>query len=258
VTQALLRGAARLAQEPFPGPRPIAFGIFGTVVRDGRGRLKYRSRRHNLRTTSGGDWQAPLMAAGAANATYDTGTAAATTATTVTLPTSGAPGGTGVWNGRIISLANRWGVVLSNTNVSPPVITIDGWHDPLNPSSIASTPAAGVYNILPGQAPIMYLALTADAGAPAAGDTTLTAELAANGFTRSYFTTYAHTGGTAAVSVAKTFTCTGGSTTINKEGVFIAANGAAGGDVMAFESAEPSPPTLISGDTLAQTVAINY
>jgi hypothetical protein len=258
VTKALLRGAARVSRTPFPGPRPITFGIFSTVVRDGRGRLKYRSRRHNLRTTAGGDWQATVLATGSVNSTYDTGTAAATTATTVTLPTSGAPGGTGVWNGRIISLANRWGVILSNTNASPPVLTIDGWHTPTAPGTIGSTPAAGVYNILPGQASIMYLALTADATAPAAGDTALATELAANGFTRAFFTTYSHTGGTAAVALANTFTCTGGSTTINKEGVFIAANGASGGDVMPFESAEPSPPTLISGDTLAQTVTINY
>jgi hypothetical protein len=130
------------------------------------------------------------MAAGAANATYDTGTAAATTATTVTLPTSGAPGGTGVWNGRIISLANRWGVVPQQHQRQPARSHHRRLAYPLNPSSIASTPAAGVYNILPGQAPIMYLALTADATAPAAGDTALATELAANGFTRAFFTTY--------------------------------------------------------------------
>ena len=259
MTKALLKVAARISHEPFPGPRPIAFGIFASTHRDGRGRLKYRShRRHNLRTTAGGDWQALLMATGNVNATYDTGTAAASTATTVTLPTSGAPGGTGVWNGRIVSMGGAWGVIISNTNANPPVLTIDLWHSPTNPANTASTPSAGVYNILPAQASIMYLALTADATAPAAGDTTLTSELSTNGFARAYFTSYSHTGGTAAVALAKTFTCTGGSTTINKEAVFIAQNGSGGGDVMPFESAEPSPPTLISGDTLAQTVTINY
>lgn len=231
--------------------------IFCTTVRDHRGLLKYRSRRHNLRTTAGIDWQALAMGGGAANATYDTGTAASDTATTVTLPTSGAPGGTGVWNGRIFIMGGAWGVVISNTNASPPVITIDYWHDPLVPANTKATPAAGVYVIAPGNAPINWLALTADAVAPAIGDTSLASELAVNGFSRAAGT-YAHTGGTASFSVAKTFTCTGGSTTINKEGAFIAQNGAAGGDVMPFESAEPSPPTLIAADTLAQTVTVNF
>lgn len=253
MTKALLRQAARVHQGPFPGPRPSSFSIFATVVRDGRGRLKYRSRRHNLRTTIGGDWQAALMGGGIANATYATGTAAAVTATTVTLPTSGAPGGTAVWNGQIIVMGGVWAVINSNTNASPPVLTLDGWHTPGAPGTIAGTPAAGVYVIVQGQAPIQYLALTADAVAPAIGDTTLASELAANGFTRA-FGTYSHTASTAAFALAKTFTCTGGSTTINKEAVFLGA----AASTMPFESAEPSPPTLISGDTLAQTVTINY
>jgi hypothetical protein len=249
----VIKAAAKLHRLPFPGPRPISFSVFHSTVRDYRGRIRYRSRRHNLRTTVGGDWQGALMGGGIADATYGTGTAAATTATTVTLPTSGAPGSTTKWNGQTIVIGNRFGIVNSNTNANPPVITIDGWHDPLSPGTIASTPAAGVYVLVQGQSPIQYLALTADAGAPAAGDTALTAELAANGFTRA-FGTYSHTGGTAAFSLAKTFTCTGGSTTINKEAVFLGV----AASTMPFESAEPSPPTLISGDTLAQTVTVNY
>lgn len=248
--------AVALARSPFPSPtpRPRAVAIFFTTHRDGRGRVRYRSKfRHNLRTTAGIDWQSPAMGGGLVNATYAAGTAASDTATTVTLATSGAPGGTGVWNGQIIVMANRYGVILSNTNASPPVLTIDGWHDATAPGTIASTPAAGAYVIVQGQSPIQYLALTADAVAPNAADTTLTAELAANGFTRA-FGTYSHTGGVASFSLAKTFTCTGGSTTINKEAVFLGVTGSA----MPFESAEPSPPTLISGDTLTQTVTVSY
>jgi hypothetical protein len=194
------------------------------------------------------------MGGGLANATYQTGTAASDTATTVTLPTSGAPGGTGVWNGSIIIMGGVYGVILSNTNASPPVLTIDRWNTPGAPGGgAAGTPAAGVYVIVAGAAPIQWLALTADAVAPAIGDTTLASELTTNGFARA-FGTYSHTLSTAAFALAKTFTCTGGSTTINKEAAFLGQNGS----FMPFESAEPSPPTLISADTLAQTVTVNY
>lgn len=243
----------RLAKNRSPRP-PASVGIFSSVVRDGKGRIRHRSPfRHNLRTTVGIDWQSAAMGGGLADATYGTGTAAAVTATTVTLPTSGSPGSTTKWNGQIIILGGAWGVILSNTNANPPVITIDEWHDPLAWGTVKTTPGTGVYVLVPGQCPIMWLALTADSAAPAAGDTTLATELAANGFSRA-FGTYSHTGGTASFSLAKTFTCSGGSTTINKEAVFLGQNGS----TMPFESAEPSPPTLISGDTLAQTVTVSY
>lgn len=227
--------------------------IFYTKVRNPWDELLHDSGfRHNLRTTVGIDWQSALMGGGVANSTYATGTAAAVTATTVTLPTSGAPGSTTLWNGQIIVMGGMYGVILSNTNASPPVLTIDGWHTPGTPGTIGATPAAGVYVIVQGQSPLQYLALTADSVAPAVGDTTLTSELAVNGFTRA-FGTYAHTGGATSFTLSKTFSCTGGSTTINKEAVFLGVTGS----TMPFESAEPSPPTLISGDSLAQTVTIN-
>ena len=47
----------------------------------------------------------------------------------------------------------------------------------------------------------------------------------------------------------------GGIIAVTKEAVFGACNTTAGG-VMPFESAEPNPPTLVSGDTLTQTVTI--
>jgi hypothetical protein len=239
-------------------PKPRSVSIFRSVVRDGvDGCVKHDSGpRHNLRTTAGIDWQALAMGGGPVNSTYDTGTAASVTATTVTLPTSGAPGSTSVWNGRIIAMGGAWGVIVSNTNASPPVLTIDKWHSPTNPANTATTPSAGVYVIIPGNAPIQYLALTSDATTAVVGDTTLASELATSGFSRAYGT-YAHTGGTATFTLSNTFTASG-SATINKEGVFVASAGSGGGDVMPFESAEPSPPSLVSGDQLTQTVSITY
>ncbi len=180
-------------------PRGVAF--FSSVVRDGHGRVRHSSLyRHNLRTTAGIDWQALVMGGGTVNATYDTGTAASVTATTLTLPTSGTPGGTGVWNGRIVVMGGAWAVILSNTNANPPVLTLDLWHSPTNPANTATTPSAGTYVILPGNAPIQYLALTADSAAAAAGDTSLASELTTNGFARAYGT-YSHTGGVASFNV---------------------------------------------------------
>ena len=97
-----------------------------------------------------------------------------------------------------------------------------------------------------------WLALTADATAPAVGDTTLASEITTNGFARAAGT-YAHTGGSNTFTISHTFTATG-TQTINKEGVFNASSVG----TLGFESAEPSPPTLVSGDTLAQTVTITF
>lgn len=74
-----------------------------------------------------------------------------------------------------------------------------------------------------------------------------------DGFTRA-LAVFAHTAAATTYTLVNTFTASG-TRTINKEAVFGAATLTAGG-VMPFESAEPNPPTLVSGDTLAQTVTI--
>lgn len=53
-----------------------------------------------------------------------------------------------------------------------------------------------------------YIALTNTAITPAAGDTTLSGEIAVNGLSRAQGT-YAHTGGTTTTTIDKTFTATG-------------------------------------------------
>jgi hypothetical protein len=103
------------------------------------------------------------------------------------------------------------------------------------------------------QRPADYIALTTDATAPAAGDTTLASELTANGLQRQQ-ATYAHTTGAATYTLSKTFTSTDPTArTINKIAVF---NAAAAG-TMVFETLLPSPPTLVSGDTLTITETVN-
>ncbi len=94
-----------------------------------------------------------------------------------------------------------------------------------------------------------YIAVTEDATAPAAGDTTLTTELAVEGFARAQ-ATYAHTDGTAVVTLTKTFTMSGGtSRTIRNAGLFNAATVG----TMAYKTAVPSPPTMVSGDAMSAT-----
>jgi hypothetical protein len=76
-----------------------------------------------------------------------------------------------------------------------------------------------------------YLALTANATAPSAGDTTLTAEIATGGggLIRAQ-ATYAHTGGASTYTLTKTFTANGSDSlpvTVAKVGVFNASSSGA-------------------------------
>lgn len=233
---------------------------FLTQVHDKKGTLKHQSFRHNLTTdtasgyTNRRDWQSKAMGQNDTDADY-VGAATATTATTLT--NSGASFTTSgqALAGRMVVASSDagstvFGVIVSNTATA---LTVDQWY---NPGTLATgtTPAStSDYCVLPGQFPAIYLAVTENATAPAATDTTLTSELTTDGFTRA-IGTYAHTAAATTYTLQKVFTATG-TRTINKEAVFGAVNTTAGG-VMPFESAEPNPPTLVSGDTLTQTVTV--
>jgi len=111
----------------------------------------------------------------------------------------------------------------------------------------AST-GTGVY------APARFIAVTENATAPADGDTALAGELSAGGFIRAT-AAYAHTNGASTYTLTITFTSSDASArTIQKVGVFNAATTG----TMVFETAVPSPPTLVSGDqlTITETVTI--
>lgn len=102
--------------------------------------------------------------------------------------------------------------------------------------------------------PADYIALTENAVAPADADTALAGELTAGGLGRA-IATYAHTAGASTYTLTKTFTSSDATArTINKAGVFNASSGG----TMVFETAVPSPPTLVSGDqlTITETVTI--
>lgn len=236
---------------------------FLTEVRDKHGKLKFSSYRHNLTTdtasgyTNRRDWQAKAMGQNDTDVDY---AAAATSVTATSLTNSGAsfPTAGQALSGRIVAAGPNsagtgstvFGVIISNTATA---LTIDQWYNPGTLAAGTTPNGTCTYQVLPGQFPAIYLAVTENATAPAATDTTLTSELTVDGFTRA-IGTYAHTAAATTYTLQKVFTATG-TRTINKEAVFGAVNTTAGG-VMPFESAEPNPPTLVSGDTLTQTVTV--
>ena len=99
-----------------------------------------------------------------------------------------------------------------------------------------------------------YIALTTDSTAPAAADTALTSELTASGLQRQV-ATYAHTTGVNTTTLTKTFTSSDATTrTIAKAGLLNAATTG----TLVFETAITSPPSLVSGDSLAITWTFTF
>jgi len=187
------------------------------------------------------------------------GFATSVTGTSLTAPTGFPTAGQGLAGQIVVAGPNNagvgsrvYGVIVAN---SATVLTVDQWYDPTSTSGAAGTAPNGTcsYVVVPGQNPASYLAVTQNATAPSSSDTTLTAELTTADWARSPGT-YAHTAAATTYTLVHLFTSTT-SVTINKEAVFGACNTTAGG-VMPFESAEPSPPALVSGDTLSQTVTV--
>lgn len=244
---------------------PRVHSWFLTEIHGADGNLKFRNEKLNLTTdtasgyTNRRDWQSKAMGGGAGNAPVATftGNATATTATTLTntgaaFPTTGqalagmivavGPNATGV--GSVV-----WGVIVSNTATA---LTVDQWYNPGTLAVGTAPNATASYQIVPGQAPAMYLALSTDATAPSSADTTLALEISTSGLGRA-LGTYSHTAAATTYVLQKVFNATG-TATINKEAVFGSAVINLG--VMPFESAEPNPPTLVNGDQLTQTVTI--
>lgn len=97
-----------------------------------------------------------------------------------------------------------------------------------------------------------YMGLTANATAPAATDTTLTAEIASGTLIRA-IASYAHTTGTASYTLSKTFT-SDQTVTIAKIGIFNASSAG----TMVFTTLLNATAALVSGDTLSVTETVNF
>lgn len=257
--------------------------VWSHTVRDKRGRLKVISPPHsNLRVQSGSDWQAYAMAGtsgGSANI-FATASGFATSVTATSLTNTGASfpttavvtGATGGLAGQIVSVGPNnagagttvYGVIVSNTAT---VLTVDRWVTSINPFAAATTPnGTGAYSIIQGMAPAWYLGLSSTVQSGTATDVVLAGEFTVGGGTglnRANAVTFTHTLASATYTIARTFTAAGAGGTVNSEAVFVAAglNGiatAANSGPMVFENAEPTPPALVAGDTLAQTVSVAY
>jgi hypothetical protein len=247
--------------------KPERYSCWKTTIHS-KGEERSTGWRHNLTTTTAVgytnayDWLAKAMGLGPSSA-FASAQGFATSTTATSLVNSGATfptAGQGLAGQVVVAGPNNagtgavvFGVIVSNTATS---LTIDQWTDPTSTLGNAGATANGTcsYCIVQGQNPAAWMALTANVFVPTTADTTLAGELTVNGFTRAVGT-YAHTAAASTYTLVHLWTCTGGSTTINNEAQFGAANVTAGG-VMPFESAEPTPPTLINGDTLQNTVQI--
>lgn len=254
--------------------------IWEGTVRDKDGNLKQRTVPHaNLRVESGTDWQGLAMCGTSSSANIfatATGTATATAgaANSGSLTNSGASfpttatvsGATGGLAGQIVAAATTagstvYGVILNNTAT---VLNVDRWVTAANPFAQATTPdATAKYSVIQCMAPGWYMGLSNTVQSGAATDRVLAGEITSGGFSRTQAVTITHTVAAATYSLAKTLTASA-TFTINSEAVFTALSATAGvgaastSGIMLFESAEPNAPTLVSGDTLAQTVTVNY
>jgi len=185
------------------------------------------------------------------------GTASATTVTSLT--------GTGftasAYIGQMVVAGTVYGIITANTTT---VLTVERWVNPATPGGAAGSTPSGTttFSIVPGQAPAAFMALTANSGAPASGDTALTGEIttAGGGLIRK-LASFAHTAGTATYTEAATFTANGTDAlpvTLAKVGMFPTLTGASG--IMVFETLMSATATMsTSGDqvTNTQTVTIS-
>ena len=264
-----MRTVAQAAREAARRAQPERhISAWKTDVFAGRTKRSQRGAwRANLTTTTATgytnalDWLAKAMGQGPSFA-FATAQGTATASDATSLTNSGASfstAGQGLAGSLVVVGANSsgvgsvvYGVIVSNTST---VLTVDQWYSGTSATGAAGTTpnATGQYIILPGQNPPAWMAVTSDATTPTTADTTLTSELTTSGMGRAVGT-YAHTAAATTYTLTHLWTASG-TVTINKEAQFGAAT-VTGGGVMPFESAEPSPPTLVSGDTLQNSITI--
>jgi hypothetical protein len=202
-----------------------------------------------MKTNAGNDIQAAMMGGGGVGLLVT-----ATSPTTTGFTTSGLVSGAHV--GRMVVAGSVYGVITANTTTT---VTVDRWSNPGTPGGTAgTTPSAGSYVILPGNAPLMFMGLTANNSAPAGTDTSLTAEITTAGLIRQ-LAAYAHTTGAAGYTLTGTFTAqsgdvSGGSVTVAKAGVF----STLASSLMGFETLLSATATFAAaGDQLTLTQSVS-
>lgn len=204
------------------------------------------------KTNSSYDMQAAQMGG---DIMGDSGTATATSATSMT--DSGKAWTTNAWAGHVVVSAGVYGVIVSNTAT---VLTVDRWNAPATPGGAAgSTPGNVAYVILPGNAPAMFMAVSANTTAVTGTDTTLAGEIttAGGGLIRK-ICTYAHTASATTYTLSVTFTTTGSDSlpvTIGKIGIFQSVANA--GKSLFQTLLSPTATLSASGDQLSVTDTVS-
>lgn len=201
----------------------------------------------NLLTNVGRDLVAAALGATGFGVTGTVATAATATSLTAT----GTPFTADQYKGWIViaeegTNAPVWANIGSNTTS---VLTVDSWKT--GDDTAGTTPGATANYLIVPNLRARYMALTENAGAAAAGDTVLTGEITTGGCGRA-LATYAHTGGTATMTLTKTFSVTASFPAIHKIGLFTAATLTAAG-IMVYETVLNADANVISGDSLQVT-----
>ena len=204
----------------------------------------------NLLTNSGRDlWDAAFGATG-----FGVSGTIATASSATSLTATGTPFTSNQYQGWTVvaeesTNAPVWGNIGSNTTS---VLTVDAWRT--GDDTAGTTPGSTAnYLILPTCRP-RYMALTENASAASASNTSLTGELTTGGASRA-LATYAHTGGTSTYTMAKTFSISASFPAIHRGALFTASDTTAAG-VMVFEAVLSADANVIAGDSLAVTATI--
>ncbi len=276
-----------LVQDPRAFTQPV---LVGKEWRDGAYGMQRRvwreiRRTHNLRLNVGRDQFQRIATFGdigtSLNGLAATGTATTPTATTWTgaaasFPTATSGAGNAGLQGKMVFVANAVsadaftnpvvGVVLSNTAT---VLTVDQWYSVPITGAVGTTPAAAsAAFVLPGGAPMWWVALSTSTSTPAATDVTRSAdglwgdgtssgtatEQTTNGLSRAYAGSGGATQptfpGAGQEEFLHTWTYTGAvSVTIGKVVLFNAAAGA--GNIPMLETLLNATATVAAnGDTI--------
>jgi hypothetical protein len=205
----------------------------------------------NLITTAnnGGRDQAAAMLGGKLGFGVSSTVATASSATSLTA--TGTPFTTDAFIGQIVVAEESTNspvhaTIISNTTS---VLTVDAWRN--GDDSAGTTPGATAnYHILAGSAPMRYIALTENASAASASDTSLTGEITTGGCGRA-LGTYAHTLGASTYTLAKTFSVTATFPAIHKAGLFAVST--ASSAILGFETVLNADASVVNGDSLAVT-----
>jgi hypothetical protein len=201
---------------------------------------------------------------------FDSGVSTtAPTSTTYTLDGKGAPGSTTAYQGqRLIAGSSAVGCVWANcgtnTNASPPVISVDRWYNSATPGgAAATTPLAGPWITTDGVAPSWFMGLSTSVvtlGTPST-NTTLPSEIttAGGGLIRQQGT-FSHTASTNVSVLTAVYTANASDSLpviIGSTGIFNSMVVAASPQTMFFNTLLTTTATLSAiGDalTLSDTI----